>query len=150
VWHSDLIQGKPTCCSRIPNDNYNFDLLPHYLITLVFCTVLFGGLHCLAWNLDFPTVIELQMWRTACLVTTVVPALIFASQYLITSYKTHRDSSAKADDLELHPVHSFIVTLGYVGYNSRVVIMALALASLRRMPSDVYADTWAAYLPSVQ
>jgi hypothetical protein len=72
------------------NDIYNFDLLPHCLITLVFCTVLLGGLHCLAWNFDFPTVVELQMWRTACLVTPVVPALIFASQYLITFLDAQR------------------------------------------------------------
>jgi hypothetical protein len=43
------------------------------------------------------------------------------------------------------------VTVGYAVYIvSRIIIMSLALASLRWMPYDVYIDTWAEYIPSVQ
>lgn len=84
--------------------------------------------------------------------TTVVPALIFASQHLITWYKTHKHrGDTVVDGLEHHPVHSFVVTVGYVVYIlSRIIIMAIALASLRWMPYSVYIDTWAEYIPSIQ
>ncbi len=78
--------------------------------------------------------------------------LVFASQFLGTRYKTRRQGCGTVvDGLELHPVHSFVVTVGYVAYIvSRITIMSIALASLRWMPYDVYIDTWAEYIPSVQ
>lgn len=34
---------------------------------------LFGGLHCLAWNFDFPTRIEALLWKVSSVATTVLP-----------------------------------------------------------------------------
>ena len=37
-------------------------------------SLIFGGLHCLAWNFDFPTHAELMLWRVASLATSALPS----------------------------------------------------------------------------
>ena len=36
-------------------------------------SLIFGGLHCLAWNFDFPTNTELVLWRVASLASSALP-----------------------------------------------------------------------------
>ena len=73
---------------RIPND-YPFNKVEHFNLlhnlstTLV--TILFGGLHLLAWNFDFPTKIELFAWRVASLTITCLPTLFITVEVIIYS-----------------------------------------------------------------
>lgn len=152
LWHSEIFRENRSHYTRVPNDNFAFNLLPDCLMCLVFVTVFFGGLHCVAWDFRFPTHVELVMWRTTSVMTTVMPALIFGSQYAVTwSKKGTFKPGYSNNDLAVHPVHSMIITFGYGAYVlGRLTLIALAVASLRRMPADVYVSTWAKYLPSVQ
>jgi hypothetical protein len=63
---------------RIPNDNipkYR-RIAPHYvLIMLAVLTAGFGSIHAIAWDFEFPTQVEKILWRTATLVSTLVPPL---------------------------------------------------------------------------
>jgi len=72
---------------RIPNDNipkYERTTAHYALYVLAFLTAGFGSIHATAWNFDFATVVEKTLWRTATLVTTLLPPLalfgIFFSQ----------------------------------------------------------------------
>ena len=51
-------------------------------VTFVLATHLFNGLHLLAWNFDFPSRVELMMWRVASLIATFTPALIIITDEL--------------------------------------------------------------------
>lgn len=62
---------------RIPNDfsatggvNLGLSTYPVILSSLVF-----AGLHCLAWNLYFPSQLERAIWRVSCIVMFAVPLL---------------------------------------------------------------------------
>lgn len=62
---------------RVPNDlsmtngtNHNLSAYPTLLSALIF-----AGLHCLAWNLYFPTQQERLIWRISCIVMVVVPLI---------------------------------------------------------------------------
>ncbi|KAF2994266.1 hypothetical protein E8E13_002274 [Curvularia kusanoi] len=50
----------------------------------------FGGLHCLAWNFEFPSFTDQMLWRLAAVVSALLPALQLAlnvlSTYLILRY----------------------------------------------------------------
>jgi hypothetical protein len=71
LWHSDFFKEK-NGATRVPNDNFNFNLLPACLMCLVIVTVFGGGLHCVAWNFAFPSYVELTMWHVASITTTVI------------------------------------------------------------------------------
>ena len=51
---------------------------PSYTVmncALISMAILFGGIHLIAWNYDFPTEIEQLLWRTAALSDMVLPIL---------------------------------------------------------------------------
>ena len=61
---------------RVPNDwvwmEGQTPLFYHLLGTT---SLVFGSLHCIAWNFEFPTRIELLCWRAASLLSATLPAL---------------------------------------------------------------------------
>ena len=46
-------------------------------------SLIFGGLHCLAWNVDFPTDTELVLWRLASLATSTLPSFALGVSLLL-------------------------------------------------------------------
>ena len=46
-------------------------------------SLIFGGLHCLAWNFDFPTTAELVLWRVASLATSALPSFALGVSLLL-------------------------------------------------------------------
>jgi hypothetical protein len=62
----------------MPEDN-----VPLVFSIMAVSAFIFGGLHCLAWNFQFPSEAELILWRTASIASAVVPVLsLIASLYL--------------------------------------------------------------------
>ena len=72
---------------RIPNDNIprNAYYIPYMLA--VFAAA-FGSMHAIAWNFEFPTPIERTIWRTATLVSILLPP--FALLTILLSQKTSK------------------------------------------------------------
>lgn len=69
---------KDDSVDRIRNDNIPkaAPQATHYaLYMLTVLTVVFGSIHAIAWNFEFPTLVEQILWRTATLVSTAVPPL---------------------------------------------------------------------------
>ena len=46
-------------------------------------SLIFGGLHCLAWNFDFPTDTELVLWRVASLASSALPSFVLGVSLLL-------------------------------------------------------------------
>lgn len=97
--------------TRVPNDSVwiEGDRPPLFILMAVW-SLIFGGLHCLAWNFEFPTRAELICWRVAGLASAIVPvlalglSLIFS--YLATNFIASRLIStllAKLEPLEQLP-----------------------------------------------
>jgi hypothetical protein len=96
--------------------------------------VVFGGLHLLAWNYEFPSQIERTLWQASAVVTMVVFPLVFLVDWL-------------------RPCNFLRVTLefGYpiVFIAARAIIMVEIVRSLAFQPPETFRTTWTANVPHV-
>ena len=103
------------------------------LVLLAFAGGVFGAVHCLAWNSTFPTPKERLAWRVCSVATTALP-IVGVTAYLPDWFA---DSFVKYVSLTLYII-------------ARLTLIALALASLRAVPADVFQTTdWNNIIPHV-
>ncbi|KAI0861837.1 hypothetical protein F4860DRAFT_159941 [Xylaria cubensis] len=95
----DAISSRRNPQYRVPNDatwiNGSAPLI--YNIMAVF-SVIFGGIHLIAWNFDFPSLAELMLWRASGLTSTILLLIIIMPNlylnYLATTYTTKKLESS--------------------------------------------------------
>ncbi|KAF8641291.1 hypothetical protein AX16_010070 [Volvariella volvacea WC 439] len=100
--------------------------------------VVFGAIHLIGWNFQFPTATELWLWRASSLVLTVVPFFLAVGTTLLQKY-----------DNEL--------VLGFTGFAgapvyfaARVILLFLAFFTLRDLPDSAYQNVrWTEYIPHI-
>ena len=106
------------------------------VIVFGFFALGFGGLHCLAWNLQFPTWKEQLAWRICSATTTAAP-VIFMCLLAFTV-----DSSLDIFISFLSYLMMFVYAI------CRITIIALAFMSLRALPADAFQTVdWSSYIP---
>jgi hypothetical protein len=81
--------------ARVPNDLiWMEENVPLIFSIMAMSALVFGGLHCLAWNFEFPSHAELILWRTASLTSAILPLLSVAFSlyltYLATTYAENK------------------------------------------------------------
>jgi len=105
----------------------------------VFSTMLFGGLHMAAWNLEFPTNTELVLWRTAALSVAIVPSVCA----LMVLYEIERFGTT----------HTFsvlsVIIFAPLYLSSRWYLLIESFRSLYYLPPAALTETWATYAPHV-
>jgi hypothetical protein len=109
------------------------------VLTSILTTTLFGGVHLLAWNLDFPTPVERLLWRTAALSVAIVPticALLVLVESLVFG-TTNRTSK---------PV---VFIFGPLYISSRLYLIVESFRSLYFLPSETFIATWAISSPHI-
>ncbi|KAJ7910802.1 hypothetical protein B0H13DRAFT_1615283 [Mycena leptocephala] len=121
-------------------DNIPSRILPFAIEALV--GTVFGAIHCAAWNTDFPTTVEMWMWRSCSLLIVEIPAVILLFVVLgnfIDIYESHLG--------ELMLTIRFVVGISlYV--IARLVLIILPLVALRSLPSGAFMDVnWSTYIP---
>ncbi|CZR63518.1 uncharacterized protein PAC_13415 [Phialocephala subalpina] len=83
--------------------------VPFIFSIMAVSALVFGGLHCLAWNFEFPSRAELILWRTASLTSAILPVISLASSlalnYVATTYTDHVLISSLMHKLK--PLNSF-------------------------------------------
>lgn len=57
--------------------------IPLVVLLMAVSSLLFGGLHCLAWNFDFPSDAELQLWRVASISSALIPMIALGLTILL-------------------------------------------------------------------
>jgi hypothetical protein len=67
--------------------------IPLIWVLMALSSMVFGGLHCLAWKFDFPSNAELMMWRAASIASALLPSValgvsLFLRLLLIRAEKT--------------------------------------------------------------
>jgi len=75
-----------SCCCTTRCSFYSSDRFATGLGLLV-CSVVFGSLHMIAWNFDFPTATEKLLWRIASTMFTLLPVLLWGN--VIVSVRFH-------------------------------------------------------------
>ena len=100
---------------------------------------LFGAIHCLAWNAQFLTPIESNLWRTSAVIVTVAPPIIL---WLYVALNLGVVGWTLGLGL------SCLIAAPYV--LARICLLALALSTLRALPSSAYLiSSWTRYVPHI-
>jgi hypothetical protein len=100
---------------------------------------IFGGLHCLAWNFQFPTRAELLLWRVCSIATTILPLLstYFNLQWSYCNGWVGKSSMAQ----RLYgPIVVIVFIIPYV--LAREFLLVETSRSLFFLPPEVFIDTW--------
>jgi hypothetical protein len=123
--------------------------------------VLFGGIHCLAWYGDFPTVAELWLWRSAALAVTALPCFALAAVYvdqpvtfsdlLQQAFNTSAGNLSRLRSL-LIALFQFsnllIIPLLYTV--ARMMLLIQAFMQLRALPPSAYHTVqWTTFIPHI-
>ncbi|KAF7369944.1 hypothetical protein MSAN_00624000 [Mycena sanguinolenta] len=108
-------------------------------ILLALVGIVFGAVHCAAWNAMFPTPAELWIWRMSSLVIIAVPpGLTFL---LARAGMFDRPRSTTAVIIKL------VLPL-YIA--ARLILIVLPLAELRSLPASAFVDiNWSTYIPHI-
>ena len=146
--------------SRIFNDSYFMDRtyivrFPRDVFVMVdwefgvtIVSMLFGGLHVLGWNYDFPTPVERLIWRITSVYSAGIMPLLYLTGTLVTwlALKVAPDFTYRHKDI-IFAVPIAVTALVY-GLG-RFYLLGESFASLRSLPEGALRGTWTANLPSV-
>jgi len=109
--------------------------------------VLFGGLHCLAWNFEFPTPAERTIWRVCAVLTTALP--VIAVVPLIIWVRLHPWAGKPKHPRTRAVLDTFILAgllLPYVV--ARLVLTVEMFRTLCYLPPEAYKETWSGSFPN--
>lgn len=77
---------------------------PYFFVMVGISSVVFGGMHCIAWNFEFPTEGELVCWRIASLCSAILPVMVlglnFVLEYIANNYGKSRRNDILVAALE--------------------------------------------------
>lgn len=94
---------------RVPNDYVLLEGDQPLLFYLMGApSLIFGGLHCLAWKAEFPTKVEMSCWRIASLVSAILPVVALAistvTLHLAGTYSDNQTRSKVLSALQREPL----------------------------------------------
>lgn len=148
----------------IPNDdNHRLDRYPGYSLLWmltgnndemailafgsVFGGIVFGGLHCLAWNFDFPTPMEKTLWHVCSVMIVTLPAaaIIPLSAWMLLN---PRDNSPKEGWARTVVAGLILVGLILPYYIvARLFILFEVFRTLLYLPPEAHIETWSGVFP---
>jgi len=121
----------------IPN-NVNPSDDPHFFEITTGALIVFGGLHLLAWNYEFPTPVERRLWQASAIVTmATVPTMELFDRAI---------ECASFDGRIANILHSILLCMLVA---ARLFILVEIIRSLAFQPSETFRTTWAANVPHV-
>lgn len=111
-----------------------------------FALIVFGAVHCLAWNFTFPTLVEKRMWQVSSVLSAVlVPLtiLLLVIYWRFAETKDGRSLKAKRGSSVI------FLLLAAVFVFARLFIIMEAFRSLAYLPSGAFLTTWTNAWPHV-
>ena len=134
----------------IPNDieyEENFEFISHHQWTfiddgVIVTGTIFGALHCLAWNFQFPSRTERLLWRIAGVGSAATPlayALVFNVHHSLKG--THRFRPL----VRILFLLTIVLPVFYI--LARLYLMVEAFRSLFFLPPEAFITTWSAQIP---
>ena len=131
---------------RIPQQKDTLYLNPVF-IGIGFGGALFGAVHSIAWNFDFPTPVERILWRISCCVT-ICSSLLGTAMYFITLHNARKDSESDHKTNALLRPSVTTCTLLYL--LARLFLMTEVFRSLAYAPPSTFQEiNWPSVIPHV-
>jgi hypothetical protein len=123
-------------------------------------TLMFIGIHFLAWNFEYPTTIERQLSRGAC-VALLGCAISFGTLWLLMTWQLSticrlsgitKVHTATQLCKEMHWIFQYALTVSHVGLYgvARLFVIGEAFAGLRALPADIFRNVqWPSFLAHI-
>lgn len=108
---------------------------------------LFGGLHCLAWNLKFPTSDERLIWRICSISTSGLPILSLVPLAFWLRMSADDETPRNASRISRFIVAFTLITLLATYILARLFLMVEVFRSLFYLPPEAFIDTWSGNFP---
>ena len=112
--------------------------------------VIFGGLHCIGWDFEFPTHPEHSLWRSTSLAIAAIPVIVAPIDFLLATRLRTRDinSCGGLEKVALLTLDLVMTILLFIYVPARLSLIAQALALLRSQPANALtAVDWMKYVP---
>ncbi|KAJ7879740.1 hypothetical protein B0H14DRAFT_2566591 [Mycena olivaceomarginata] len=135
-----LSTSVPAFWSMVDDDGPYRD---YYLlvVTEISVGIVFGGIHCAAWNAAFPSTAEKWLWRLSSVFIAGCPAFLGCCWQLFLASKSDDDTFWT----------TFLIALGIgapIYTICRVLLIILPLIALRAVPVRAFVDVdWSVYIP---
>lgn len=128
-----------------------------FLCLSAFSGAIFGMIHCLAWNFEFPSLVEEVMWRTCssiiaglCLCTMAI-ALVYIIIKIVKEIRDPDSSSRPSLGPRLTEISKIVCsTFAICFVVTRLSLLVLSIVGLRNLPDSAF-DTvqWSGFIPHV-
>jgi hypothetical protein len=116
-----------------------------FVIAMCVATI-FGGIHCIAWSFQFPSVQERLAWRISAASITGLPILL----WLVALLGDDSDDHVGDGWLNLALEHIVIPGLTVLYVIARIVLLVLPCIALRALPPTALVEIrWAAFFPHI-
>ncbi|KAE9984613.1 hypothetical protein EG328_008447 [Venturia inaequalis] len=132
----------------IPNDaihsaewGADFKSGPPLIFGSIFGGVVFGGLHCLAWNSQFPTPTEALAWRICAVVTTIVPIIATIPMFLFEVDSPLTKTAQRR--LAAGIIAVIFLLIPYI--LARLFLLVEMFRSLLYLPPAAFKETWSGW-----
>lgn len=136
-------RGIPT---RLPWQKDTLYLNPVF-IGIGFGGTLFGTIHFIAWDFEFPTPVERILWRMSCCVLISIP-LLSTAMYFMTIHNARRDNETDTKTNALLRPFTTICTVLYL--LARLYLMTEVFRSLAYAPPSTFHEiNWPSAIPHV-
>lgn len=137
---------------RIENDCTHMGTQGKVLLGGAAALALFGALHCIAWNFDYPSRAEQMIWRVCAVVTAAAgPLFLVASLPVVGFALLKKRAKHKAWALPFLWLFNGC-TYAYIGIMvaARIIVIVEVLRSLAYQPAGTFVTTeWPANLPHI-
>ncbi|GJJ06799.1 hypothetical protein Clacol_000995 [Clathrus columnatus] len=115
------------------------------VVAEVLIAAVFGGIHLFAWNYQFPTGVELWLWRVSALMIVGIPPFFWISLAILNRLEC--ENALSIPDL-IVDIYLLTVPLSYI--ISRLFILILSLISLRKLPVGTLSNVdWLTFIPHI-
>jgi hypothetical protein len=102
-------------------------------------SMILGGIHCAAWNSEFPIPVERLLWRISSVTTAAIPVVIMAVQF--SSLFLHRRG--------FHTWYftMIILFLMFLYIGARLCVLVESLRTIAFQPVGAFISTWTSSIP---
>lgn len=111
---------------------------------------IFGGLHCIAWNYQFPSELETLLWRISAIISTVGLPIYYAG-FVWSELPASRDGFVGVLDfiftVFFGMMVNFFIVFAYIF--ARFCLIVLAFRALFYLPPDAFLTTWSSQVPHI-
>jgi len=121
----------------------NSDKYSRMIVFAVF-GLIFGGIHCIAWDFAFPTDFERSLWRYTSLVLTAIPVVAAPIDCILENVNLN----GRVGKMLRLLLGILMTALLFIYVPARLCLISQALALLRKQPDTVYVSVnWTKYIP---